>query len=249
MSRNRKTRKKVKKKSKIKMNEVVLFPNKDKLLNENWGDYKRQFFDIPAPYTLCIVGGKNMGKSTIIKNILLFTSLGKRPFEECFLCHPDPESEEYDDVHFKKTFTHIPPLDVFNRKRKSLLIIDDIDVSRMNKRDAGNLNRLWGYICSHKHVTCILSTQCMKNIEDPTIRRMTDVMAIGNIEDPDEIRIIARNLGRSITKIERLIQKHLKGRTHNCLFFDKLPKCPFPIRAIKGRKFVIIEKRKKKEDK
>ncbi|HDK27862.1 MAG TPA: hypothetical protein ENG48_12350 [Candidatus Atribacteria bacterium] len=234
--------------NKIKMNEIILFENKDKVANESWLDYPRHVFDIPAPFTACIVGGKNMGKSTLIKNILSFTSIGRRPYEEAFLCHPDPESQEYDDVYFKRRFTHIPPLDIFDRKKKSILLIDDINVSKMNKTDAGHLNRLWGYVCSHRHVTCLLSTQCIKNVDDPTIRRMSDIFITGHLKDPMEIKTLANNLGRSASKITRLMDKHLKDNKHNCLIFDDLDNCPYPIRGIKNKKIIIIEKNKKKSN-
>lgn len=239
------------KRKRIPANEIVVFPNKDKENHERWNFYNdgtkrsrlRHFFNIPAPYTCCIIGKKNLGKTNLVKNILLFTSLGEAPFEEMFNCHPDPESQDYEDISCIK-LTKIPDHSIFNRKKKSIIVIDDIDVSRLSKGEASNLNRMFGYTCSHRFLTVILNTQTIKNIDDAQIRRMTDIMIIGDINDPAEIRMVSNNIGVPLKKLKFLIKKHLKGTKHNVLIFDTTKDCPFPIRCVKGKKLIIIEKKK-----
>ena len=70
--------------------------------------------------------------------------------------HADPEnSKEYEDTD-AKVIGIIPAPEEWESDSKQLVVVDDLDVARLSTRDASALDRLFGYVSTHKNISVIL---------------------------------------------------------------------------------------------
>ena len=102
-------------------NKIIPISNADKSFHEKWYD-KRNMLNIPHPFRACCLGPPNVGKSTVIKNLIIRQH---PPFEEIFVIHCDAEhTQEYkdlgDEVHM---LSSIPAPEHWEGKVKTLCII------------------------------------------------------------------------------------------------------------------------------
>ena len=82
--------------------------------------------------------------------------LGKSPFETLIVIQPDT-SHEYDQLDPTLIITDIPsPEDIVLSKedmKKTAVIIDDFEMSRLNKVQVSNLSKLFRYLSSHNNIS------------------------------------------------------------------------------------------------
>ena len=167
---------KEKKKQKAMKNKlpqhIIPLPCSDKKFSEKWYD-GRDLLDIPKSFRCTLSGPPNSGKSTCIKNIILRAN---PPFESILISHFSPDdTTEWDDVD-GTIIDHIPSPHDIPMEGVKLLIIEDIDVSNLNKTDLGHLNRLYGYASSHKNLSICLTSQ--NPFDVPTCARRTTSLYI-----------------------------------------------------------------------
>lgn len=206
--------------------KLIPFKNLDKLWHEKWTDKdkKHRPLNYIHPFRLLAHGSPNSGKTTLFKNIILHQV---PPFEEVIVCHEDPMTQEYSDIK-ADIITELPTVNDFQEcDKKRLLIIDDIDIKALNKKDRSLLDRIFGYISTHKNLSVCLG------IQDPfqvpmNIRRCTNIYYIWKYTDDDTNRILARRMGTSFPKFMKYISK-LKSRYDN-ICFDFTDGSPYPIR-------------------
>ena len=76
----------MKHKTKLKLpNEIIPLPNPDKEFHESWNK-SRNMLNIPHPFRAVMLGPPNVGKTTIVKNLLLRAD---PPFQEVIVIHCD----------------------------------------------------------------------------------------------------------------------------------------------------------------
>ena len=128
----------MKHKTKLKLpNEIIPLPNPDKEFHESWNK-SRNMLNIPHPFRAVMLGPPNVGKTTIVKNLLLRAD---PPFQEVIVIHCDSGyTQEYDDLGANvEIMDTIPSPEEWQGKVKSLVVLDDLEFKTMNKEQRRNL--------------------------------------------------------------------------------------------------------------
>lgn len=230
-----------KNKNKYKLpKEIIPIQNLDKKgWHEKWTK-SRDMLDIPHPYRILIAGKPNCGKSTLAKNILLRAS---KPFQKIIIVHCDSEgTKEYDDLKIENKdeedeeekviiIGNVPsPKNnkLFDPKIKTLLIFDDLEYEFLDKIQRKNLDRIFGYLSTHKNVSIIMCAQNITNIP-PAVRRMSNFFIIFRVPDMDLLYLIARKTGINRDVFNEIFQKYIKGH-HDSFWIDITLDTPYPYR-------------------
>lgn len=206
---------------------LIVVPNKDKEFHERW--YKgRDELDIPHPFRAVCLGPPNCGKGLVVQNIIARTLEGKKPFEEIYCIHCDPDfTEEWDDVG-ATMMGEIPPPEEWEGVVKTLVIIDDLELKGLNKIQKRNLDRLYGFVSTHKNVSVILCSQDAFNVP-PIVRRCSNLWVMWRCPDLDAMAAVSRKSGMSSNNFNSIFDQ-LMCDTHDSLWIDMTSKSPFPLR-------------------
>ena len=210
-------------KTKVRLpNEILALPNADKAFHEKWKE-GRNMLNIPHPFRCVCLGPPNCGKSNVVKNLLI---RAKPPFEEVFVIHCDPDyTKEYDDIG-AVLLKDIPSPEEWEGKMKTLVILDDLEFKGMSKDQRRNLDRLFGFVSTHKNISCILCSQDPFNVP-PIVRRCSNLWVLWKLCDLDALATCARKTG---FKNFNTIFNQLKIDGHNSLWIDTTDKTPYPLR-------------------
>ena len=151
---------------------VIAFECSDKRVKETWTPSRaRDLANIPSPFRALLIGPPGVGKSTVIKNLLVH----QRPrFNELIIIHEDHRedgsgSTEYDDCDATHMLADVPPLEYWSElcagddpdgpPVKRLVVIDDVEFERADKTRIQNLAVLFRYVSSHKGMSVALLHQ------------------------------------------------------------------------------------------
>lgn len=185
-------------------NKVLILPNKDKNFHESYekGDDLLSFVH---PFRMLLSGGVNSGKTNLILNILIRQRI---PFERIIIYHCDGNfTKEYEDIDAEYTDSIPPPtsMEYFGSKQKTCFIMEDIDYKRLKKDQLSNLNRLLGFVSTHRNVSVLATSQTFFNVP-PMMRRMTNIFVIwGNDSDQTYIDMFARKVGEKPEVIKQIL--------------------------------------------
>lgn len=190
-------KKKIKKPIPRAPREIVPIRCADKKGVEHWDDksHNNDLANFPAPMRMLILGPPNVGKSTLIKNIIIHA----RPrYQEVFLIHEDAKySKEYDDLEPTEKMNEIPPLVYWEYDGphiKRLVIIDDLEFTASNKDRLRNLAVLFRYASSHKGLSIILAHQSFFDVPI-IVKKMSNVYVIYKPLARNEISMIENRVG------------------------------------------------------
>lgn len=204
-------------------NRLVTFPNKDKDFHETW-HIGRDLCNPPHPFRIVLAGPPNTGKSTCIKNVILHAD---PPFQQVVIISIDPSfSKEYEDIEHV-ALHEIPDPSDFPGTTKMLVIIDDMDYSNKSKKQTYNLNRLFGYVSTHKNVSVMMAVQDC--IACPTSARRTSNFFIFS-KSPDIVATanIAKRAGMTSKRLLSLFD--LCTSHYDTIWIDATENTPAPIR-------------------
>ncbi len=219
--------------------ELIHIPNPEKTFHESWFD-KRNKLNFPHPYRMLLLGGVNMGKTNIIKNIVIRAN---PKFKEIFLYHcGGGYVKEYDDIDFT-SIDEIPEphSELFDPKIKKLLIIEDKEYKYMNKEELKRLDRAFGYVSTHRNLSVIATGQDFFNLPIP-IRRMSNVFVLWKTKDTDSLKTIGRRVGLKKEEIQDLMINYLK-EPRDSLWLDNTFNSPYKVR-INGFKIINLKNEK-----
>lgn len=230
MSKSRKPAKKL-------PNSILPIECSDKSFSECWKP-NRNVLDFPWSFRWVLVGNPNSGKSTIIKNHIIRAN---PPYEKVIVCHYDADgTTEFDDCGEVEYIDKLPnPKEINAEKVKTLLIIEDMNLSTLPRQDREYLNRLFGYASSHRGVSIAITAQNPLDIP-VAARRMANIFTIWKIPDLNGLMMMASRTGY---KKEDFLQffKMTKNR-HDSITIDLTDGSPMPLR------FNIFNEIKQKED-
>jgi len=149
-------------KHKLPPQGIVPFRNADKPVEEVWNERRgRDIANFPNPSRILLVGGPNLGKSTLIKNLIIH----QRPrFDEVYVVHLDAGvTRDYEDLEPTAIMAEVPPLafwsDLPDRdddnggRIKRCVIVDDLELTHAHKERLKNLGILFRYASSHKNLS------------------------------------------------------------------------------------------------
>jgi uridine kinase len=222
-------------KTKLKLpNKIIPLPNPDKEFHEEWFQ-GRNMLNFPHPFRACIFGKPNSGKTTCIKNIVL---RAKPSFKEVVIIHCDGGyTKEYDDLGDVEILSEIPAPEDWEGLVKTLVILDDLEVKDLKKEQMRNLDRLFGYVSTHKNISVILTSQNMTNIP-AIVRRCSNVFIMWSNPDKDAMAIMARKTGLKGDDLRNIFDKLMK-ESKDSLWVDLTDNSPYPMRK---NGFTLINK-------
>lgn len=226
------------KKNKLRLpNKIIPLRNGDKEFQETWYE-GRDLLNFPHSWRCVITARPGTGKTTIAINIMI----RQEPmFQKVYIVHIDPNSKDYKYVDGCEMLTDIPSVHdpIFNGKHKTLIILDDLEYKFMSKKSLRNLDRLFGYVSSHKGVSCIVIAQDCYNIP-PCIRRMSNIWILGKINnDISSFLTIAQRCGMKRDDFEYVFDKYITG-DHDTLWIDRTKNTPSEYR-VNG--YTILDKK------
>jgi hypothetical protein len=216
----------VKKKIMRLPNKIIPLPNPDKNFHEKW--YKgRNMLNIPHPFRCVCLGPPNVGKTTIVKNLLL---RAKPEFQEVVVIHCDSGyTKEYDDIGENvEILNEIPAPEDWEGERKTLVVLDDLEFKGMNKEQKRNLDRLFGYVSTHKNISCILC--CQDAFAVPAIvRRCSNLWVLWRCPDLDAMATCARKTGLKANNFNSIFNQ-LMMDPKDSLWIDTTDHTPYKMR-------------------
>lgn len=209
---------------KLPNNKLIVMDNPDKTWHERW--YKnRNLLNICHPSRICLLARPNSGKTNVIKNLLLRQH---PPFEEVFVVHCDPEStQEYDDIDCEM-LSHIPEPEEWDETKKTCVILDDLEYKSMDKQQRRCLDRLFGYVSTHKNCSVYLTSQD-PFVVPPIVRRCSSVFILWRSPDLDSLANLSRKSGLKSHDLKNIF-KNLMHEKHDSLWIDLTPGSPAPLR-------------------
>ncbi len=173
-------------------NKILPIECADKTFQEKWYP-GRNYLDLIWSFAWCLCGPPSSGKSTIIKNHIIRAN---PPYEQVLVCHFDSEgTQEYDDCGNVEYIESLPdPKKINPAKQKTLLIIEDLNLTTMSKDERYKLDRLAGYSRSHRAVSLALTVQ--NPLDCPVgFRRMCNVFTLWKQPDLNGLMLMARRTG------------------------------------------------------
>lgn len=214
-------------------NKLLPIKNADKKFHEKWSE-RRNILNFPHPFRGVLLGPPNVGKSTCAKNILL---RAKPEFEEVFVIHCDSNyTQEYEDVG-AQLLNEIPSPEDWEGKAKTLVILDDLEFKGMSKDQKRALDRLFGYVSTHKNISVLLCSQDPFNVP-PIVRRCSNLFVFWRSNDLDSMSNIARKSGISPYEFKEIFSQLIK-ESRDSLWIDCTSGTPYPLRK---NGFEIIKK-------
>lgn len=216
---------------------LVAFENADKGFHETWTPGRKPL-DFPHPFRALLTGPPNLGKTTAALNILIRQTPA---FDRVIIVHCDVETKEYDSIKEGAEdgtviiVPEIPPPTSYGGnvdedgddiKLKQLVIIDDLDLQSLNKRQRENLDRLLGYSSTHLGLSVIVCTQDPFNIP-ASKRRMIEIFVVWRSVDMQSIQLLCKKVG--VKNLQELFDTYCKDR-RDSIWIDTTPHTPYPLR-------------------
>lgn len=239
--------------SKYKLpNRLMPLSNPDK---EGWHEkWKsgRNMLNIPHPYRMMCLGPPNVGKSTVIKNLIVRAD---PPFEKIVVCHGDPDyTQEYDDLGSEDVEIRgdIPEVSEWEGDCKTLCIIDDLEFKSMSKDQNKCLDRLFGYVSTHKNVSVILAAQDAFAVPS-CARRCSNIFVLWRIVDLDSMSNVARKTSLKSANLRNIFD-NICTEFRDSLWIDLTCDSPYKLRRNGFQKITQTDgkdtlKQKEKQDK
>lgn len=224
-------------------NKLIAIKNADKAFHENWFN-NRNPLNFPHPFRGVLLGPPNVGKSTCVKNILL---RAQPPFKRVIIIHCDADyTQEYSDMGNEVILLSlIPAPEEFEGKDKTLVILDDLEFKTMDKQQKHNLDRLFGYVSTHKKISCCLCSQDPFNVP-PIVRRCSNLWVLWKSPDVDSTARVAGKTGMTKKDLLYLFKKNLK-QFRDSLWIDMSAGSPYPLRK-NGFEIITKESKNKYSD-
>lgn len=203
--------------------KIIPLQNQDKKFHEKWKKGQDEL-NFPHPFRCILSGGVNMGKTTIIKNMIV----RQKPFfEKIVVIHCDPEfTNEYDDLD-ATIIGEIPHPTKWDGTKKTLVILEDIEYKGLSKQQQSNLDRLFGFCSTHKNISICLTCQDFFNLF-PSAKRMANLFVIWRSNDMDSFKMISRKCGINMEQFMNYFNSFTERR--DSLWIDLTDKSPFKIR-------------------
>ena len=112
--------------------------------------------------------------------------------------------------------------------KKTAVIIDDFEMSRLNKVQISNLSKLFRYLSSHNNISIFCGYQSFFDV--PTIvRKCATHFLIWRTRNTDELTIIAKRVGLPKEVMHEIFKREMKDR-RDSLMIDLVSPDQFFIR-------------------
>ena len=214
---------------------IILLPNKDKDFHERW-ESGRNLLNIPHPFRAVMLGPPGSGKSTVVKNLLLRAD---PPYCAVVIVHCDPlYTQEYKDINCVM-LDKIPSPEEWPGDRKMLVILEDLEFKGMDKKQKQALDRLYGYVSTHKHLSVCLCAQDAFNVP-ASVRRCSNLFVLWRCPDMDSANLVARKAGLTAKTLNALFDQFCSS-PKDSVWVDLSDDSPAKIR-VNGYNVIKIKK-------
>ena len=197
---------------------IVAFECSDKVGKvERWSPRRAQDIgNFPSPARILLVGPPHVGKSTLVKNLIIHQ---KPAYQEVYIVHPDQCSTEWDDLEPTDVLLDIPPLEFWselpshNSKDepiKRAIILDDVEFTSSNKEQQRNLATLLRYCSSHKFLSVYICHQSYFDLP-PLAKKMASIFIIWKPRSRNEVALIENRCGLMKHALRTLFQTIATG--------------------------------------
>jgi hypothetical protein len=122
----------------------------------------------------------------------------------------------------------IPSPDEWLGEVKTLVVLDDLEYKGMARDQRANLDRLFGFVSTHKNISVALTSQDPFNVP-PIVRRCSNLWVLWPMTDIDAMAMTARKSGLKADDF-RNIFKNLMKHKRDSLWLDLTDKTPYPQR-------------------
>ena len=150
----------------------------------------------------------------------------------------DKNGKRDDSVQMLK---HIPSPEEFEGVNKTLVICDDLELKEISKEQRRALDRLFGFVSTHKNISVCLCSQDPFNVP-PIVRRCSNVFVLWRLVDMDSMAMTTRKTGLESGTLKRIFNK-LMTEPRDSLWIDLTDKSPAKLRK---NGYEIIERTKKR---
>ena len=205
--------------------KIIPIANADKAFHESWKK-GRDPLNLPHPFRMVCLGPPNSGKTTIVKNLIL---RAKPEFDEVVVIHCDSGyTSEYEDIGEVKMMDHIPSPEDWEGEVKTLCVIDDMELKTLSKDQRRCLDRLVGYVSTHKNLSVIICLQDTFNCP-PIVRRCSNVWVLWKSNDIASMASVASRSGLKAEDFKEIFDTFIK-EPKDSLWIDRTDKTPYPLR-------------------
>jgi len=201
-------------------NKIFGLPNADKgEWVESYDEKEHALNRMVHPFKALYCSKPGAGKSNCMLNCFLHIQASNRPFKTVIIIQPGT-SKEWDHIDPTAIMHDIPdPESIIDPENgKTLLIIDDYDLTKLNKQQQQNFSMLFRYISSHHNISVMLSYQSFFDVP-PIIRKCCNYFYIWATQNKDEINIISKRCGFNKAVFKHLFKKYIHNR-HDFLLID-----------------------------
>ena len=211
------------------MSQLPILDNTDKsrIKKESWKDPGRTLACLPHPCRVLALGGVGRGKTNTLKLLFLEHQKTKNPFVELIVVSPE-SSTEWDDAQPTLIINDLPSPELFNPERKTLLVIDDFELTGLNTSQKKALSTLFRYVSSHCNVSIYMSFQSF--LDCPSIaRKCASTFVIWDSASRLERSMICNRVGLSKGSLDYLFRYVADGE-YDSITIDRTVGTPHFIR-------------------
>ena len=206
--------------------EIIILPNADKDggWNEKWTKDTHGYDVLVHPYKAILSGRPGSGKTTVMHNLFLRIQLSDKPFNTLIVIQPST-SHEHDILDPSLSLIDIPDMELICNPEfgKTLIIIDDFDLTKLNKIQQQRLSMLFRYISSHHNISVMLSYQSFFDIPS-IIRKTANYFFLWKTNNKDEINLISKRCGYDKGVFQNIFNKHITKK-NDFLIVDQNADC------------------------
>ena len=131
-------------------------------------------------------------------------------------------------MSMQKCSQKIPTPEEFEGKVKTLVIIDDLEVKLLSKDQKRALDRLFGFVSTHKNISVILTSQDPFNVP-PLVRRCSNLWVLWKPTDLDSLKTVARRVSMPSQDMIDIF-RNIMPEVYDSLWIDLTKKSPYKLR-------------------
>ena len=210
--------------------KLVQIKSSDKFDHEHWGHkHIDNLANFVHPFTCAIANGKNVGKSSVAKNLIINKD---PPFEKIIVYTPLSKTSEWtSDIPDCIMITDINQIfkdEMFNKSEKTLLVCDDLSMDDLDRKSKTAISKLIRCESSHNNLSIILINQNIYSILAP-IRRCLDYLILFKISDEEMMKSLCKKIDVDLDDMKYVLKKVLVEKGDNILI-DEIADKPYRLR-------------------